>query len=149
MPQTMRSRPKFSHQQPRDAGANGGSSLASTPSSLHGASTRDNIMDVVDTASATNGSSSSPAVVPLATAPFYHASHGKPHRLFCELVMPLARNPSLLPEKTAFVFTEEDILASALARIDKKCPHLYRDKDMFMGAVEAIVYGNSGSTACA
>lgn len=83
----------------------------------------------------------------MAAAPFYHASHGKPHRLFCELVMPLARNMHLLPEKTAFVFTEEDILASALARIDKKCPHLYRDREKFMCAVETIVYGDHDTVA--
>ena len=122
----MRSRPKFSQPQPDGrAGAR-----AAGKSSLRSNDTRDGMDTTAD--------------YPVTTmTPFYHTSHGKPHRLFCELVMPLARASHPLPEKTAFVFTEEDILASALARIDKKCPHLYQDKGKFMSAVEAIVYGGS------
>lgn len=65
---------------------------------------------------------------------------GKAHRMFCEVVLPLADSPNL-PSRTSFVFTEEDILANTLARIDRKCPHLYRDRDRFMRVVEEVVYG--------
>jgi hypothetical protein len=76
----------------------------------------------------------------------HHAStnqNAKAHRVFCEVILPLADDHvyPTLPKRTSFVFTEEDILASTLSRIDKKCPHLYRDRERFMRAVESIVYG--------
>lgn len=71
------------------------------------------------------------------------SGNSKPHRLFCELIMPLAEEPvySHLPERTAFIFTEEDILTSILSRIDKKCPQLYNNKAKFLQTVDAIVFG--------
>lgn len=80
------------------------------------------------------------------TPAFYTTMHGKPHRLFCELIMPLAHDTVYprLPAMTSFVYTEEEILASVLSRIDKKCPQLYKDKDKFMRTVERIVYCKEG-----
>jgi hypothetical protein len=84
-----------------------------------------------------------PVSHPVSSLSFYTTMHGKPHRLFCELIMPLVHDSVYhrLPSKTSFVYTEEDILASMLSRIDKKCPQLYKDKFKFMQTVEKIVYG--------
>ena len=65
------------------------------------------------------------------------------HKLFCDFIMPLSDDDvySQLPEKTIFIFTEEDILTSTLMRIDQKCPQLFTDRAKFMATVESIVFG--------
>ena len=77
------------------------------------------------------------------TVQYSTSSNNKPHRLFCELIMPLTEEPvySHLPDRTTFMFTEEDILTSILSRIDKKCPQLYNDRSKFLQTVDAIVFG--------
>lgn len=77
------------------------------------------------------------------TVQYYASSNNKAHKLFCELIMPIVVDSvySHLPERTSFIFTEEDILASTLSRINKKCPQLYSDKQKFMQTVETIVFG--------
>ncbi len=73
----------------------------------------------------------------------YHST-SRAHRLFCDLILPLSDDDVLphLPDKTIFIFTEEDILSSTLLRIDKKCPQLFKDRDKFMKTVEMIVFGS-------
>lgn len=46
------------------------------------------------------------------------SSSSRAHRLFCETILPLANEDvyDLLPAKTSFIFTEEDILAGVLSR---------------------------------
>lgn len=80
---------------------------------------------------------------------FLPTMNGKPHRVFCEQVMSLVHaaggDMSALPSKTTFLFTEEDILANTLLRINFKCPQLVKDKKAFLKTVENIVYGKEES----
>ncbi len=86
---------------------------------------------------------SSPTVSTPTTTTKYHST-SRAHRLFCDLILPLADDDVYphLPDKTAFIFTEEDILSSTLLRIDKKCPQLFKERERFMKTVEMIVFGS-------
>jgi hypothetical protein len=45
-----------------------------------------------------------------------------------------------LPEKTHFLFREEDILEQMMERVKENCPELVQNKERFMRAVESIVF---------
>jgi hypothetical protein len=131
--QTMRNRPP-----------SGTKTLQSSPS-IHGAET-----PPISLTNSSFSSSLSPPTTPIpnpgqnTTTTTKHHTTSRAHKLFCDLILPLADDDVYphLPEKTAFIFTEEDILSSTLQRIDKKCPQLFKDREKFLKTVEQIVFGS-------
>ena len=79
------------------------------------------------------------------------SNSGKSHRVYCDLIIPLASDASyaLLPKTTMFVFTEEHILSSTLSRISKKCPQLCSSRRKFLDTVDTIVFGAGAGGAAA
>ena len=49
----------------------------------------------------------------------------------------------LLPERTSFMFTEEDVLEQMLDRVRDNCPELIKNRRVFLQAVERIVFSTS------
>lgn len=67
----------------------------------------------------------------------------KQSKLFEELILALA-DPGrfeLLPKKTTFIFTEEDILQNTLLHIREKCPEMVKNRAKFLAVVDKIVFG--------
>jgi hypothetical protein len=71
----------------------------------------------------------------------------KQHKLFEDYILSLcdqAKN-GMLPEKTTFILSEEDILEQMLEKVMENCPQMVRNKERFMKAVDRIVFAPSSS----
>lgn len=144
--QTMRNRPPSS-----SSGIKSVTSVQSgsdTPNSTIGSGNGLGLLSLSSSSFSSCGSlspspASNPGTPTLQQNSKYHTT-SRAHRLFCDLILPLAEDDVYpnLPEKTAFIFTEEDILSSTLTRIDKKCPQLFKDREKFLRTVEQIVFGS-------